>query len=435
MKNLKLITLLFFTLLFLNNNAQNTTQKNVLPPAEKPQSGSLKDLNALEKEKIQQIDIKKSNSTVIKNQNTNPDEFSTQPIVKGKAANVKKEEKVEKTTTPTTTKKNVEKVGKEVTKEIVKDVEKSTTTKPEKTGKVKSAYEIMNEVNNKNTKKDEDFSSTPIVKGKAAVKSTTKEKEVEKATSTEIKKYNKIDTTKKLKDFYFETTPITNSSNKPSYNLPNPKKEDKEIAEAKIPVNSKTTAKENLSKEDLAQKESYDKYAKEADSIRKTNKRWLDSVLASLPVKVPVTVNSNDYIEIYVSGGGLYVGQNAKIYDRLSIFHTGMVQREYKTKLQGEQREEKKISKDELMKLAQYIVDLGFFEFKKEYDCDANDVDCNTRMKREPQPIPLNITVAIGARRNKVNVALFAPNMEANFVDYPPKLEKILNAIYSVIEK
>jgi hypothetical protein len=35
----------------------------------------------------------------------------------------------------------------------------------------------------------------------------------------------------------------------------------------------------------------------------------------------------------------------------LSIFHTGMVQREYKTKLQGEQREEKKISKDELMKV------------------------------------------------------------------------------------
>jgi hypothetical protein len=61
--------------------------------------------------------------------------------------------------------------------------------------------------------------------------------------------------------------------------------------------------------------------------------------------------------------------------------------------------------------LAQYIVDLGFFEFKKEYDCDANDVDCKTRMKREPQPIPLNITVAIGARRNKVNVALFAPNI------------------------
>lgn len=430
MKNLKLITLLFFTLLFLNNNAQNTVQKNVLPPAEKPQSGSLKDLNALEKEKIQQIDIKKSNSTVIKNQNTNPDEFSTQPIVKGKATVVKKVEKVEKSNLPTT-------IKTATTKDSVKlkETVKSPTTKTDKPVKVQSAAEIMNEVNSKSKKVEDDFSSTPIVKGKAVVKSTTKEKEIEKATSTEIKKYNKIDTTKKLKDFYFETTPITNSSNKPSYNLPNPKKEDKEIAEAKIPVNSKTTAKENLTKEDLAQKESYDKYAKEADSIRKTNKRWLDSVLASLPVKVPVTVNSNDYIEIYVSGGGLYAGQNAKIYDRLSIFHTGMVQREYKTKLQGEQREEKKISKDELMKLAQYIVDLGFFEFKKEYDCDANDVDCNARMKREPQPIPLNITVAIGARRNKVSVALFAPNMEANFVDYPPKLEKILNAIYSVIEK
>ena len=322
MKNLKLITLLFFTLLFLNNNAQNTVQKNVLPPAEKPQSGSLKDLNALEKEKIQQIDIKKSNSTVIKNQNTNPDEFSTQPIVKGKATVVKKVEKVEKSNLPTT-------IKTATTKDSVKlkETVKSPTIKTDKPVKVQSAAEIMNEVNSKSKKVEDDFSSTPIVKGKSVVKSSTKEKEIEKATSTEIKKYNKIDTTKKLKDFYFETTPITNSSNKPSYNLPNPKKEDKEIAEAKIPVNSKTTAKENLTKEDLAQKESYDKYAKEADSIRKTNKRWLDSVLASLPVKVPVTVNSNDYIEIYVSGGGLYAGQNAKIYDRLSIFHTGMVQR------------------------------------------------------------------------------------------------------------
>jgi hypothetical protein len=64
--------------------------------------------------------------------------------------------------------------------------------------------------------------------------------------------------------------------------LPNPRKEDKEIAEAKIPVNSKSSVKENLTKEDLAQKESYDKYAKEADSIRKANKRWLDSVLACI---------------------------------------------------------------------------------------------------------------------------------------------------------
>lgn len=112
-----------------------------------------------------------------------------------------------------------------------------------------------------------------------------------------------------------------------------------------------------------------------------------------------------------------------------------MVQREYKTKLQGEQREERKISKDELVKLAQYIVDLGFFDFNKDYDCSGNDVTCVARMKRDPQPIPLNITVAIGARRNKVNVALFAPNMESNLVNYPPNMEKILNAIYSVIEK
>ena len=202
MKNLKLITLLFFTLLFLNNNAQNTVQKNVLPPAEKPQSGSLKDLNALEKEKIQQIDIKKSNSTVIKNQNTNPDEFSTQPIVKGKATVVKKVEKVEKSNLPTTIKTATTKdsvklkeavksptIKTATTKDSVKlkETVKSPTTKTDKPVKVQSAAEIMNEVNSKSKKVEDDFSSTPIVKGKSVVKSSTKEKEIEKATSTEIR--------------------------------------------------------------------------------------------------------------------------------------------------------------------------------------------------------------------------------------------------------
>lgn len=430
MEKLKQLTLIFCTFLCLSTYAQDNTPKSVLPPAEKPKSGNIKDLNALEKEKIQQIDIKKSNSTIVKDQNTNPDEFSTQPIVKGKSTTTKKDVKEEKPAAVTVPKKE-----KEVkVKDEVKEVKTTTPTKSDKPVKVQSAYEIMNEVNSKSTKKEDvDFSSTPIVKGKSTPKTTTKE--TVKESSTEIKKYNTIDTTKKLKDFYFETTPITNNSNKPSYNLPNPKKEDKEIAEAKIPVNTKSTVKENLSKEDLAQKESYEKYAKEADSIRKNNKHWLDSVLASLPVKVPVSINPNDYIEIYVSGGGLYGGQNARIYDRLSIFHTGVVQREYKTKLQGEQREEKKISRDELTKLAQYIVDMGFYDFKNDYDCDPNDADCKSRLKRDPQPIPLNVTVAIGARRNKVNVALYAPNMETNWVNYPAKMEKILNAIYSVIEK
>jgi hypothetical protein len=36
MKKIKQIMLILFILIFINNNAQNNTQKNVLPPAEQP---------------------------------------------------------------------------------------------------------------------------------------------------------------------------------------------------------------------------------------------------------------------------------------------------------------------------------------------------------------------------------------------------------------
>lgn len=193
--------------------------------------------------------------------------------------------------------------------------------------------------------------------------------------------------------------------------------------------------KEKLSFQDSILNTSYIKQAGFADSIRNANKEWLDSTLTNLPKNKPVVINNDDRIEIFVSGGGFYAGVNAKIFDRLTIYYTGLVHREFKTKLQGEQVEEKMLSKDELKKLAQYIIDMGFFSFDNLYDCKEKDYDCNTRMKFKPEPVPLTISVAVGLRRKKIYISFFAPKIESNYVAYPTALENIVEAIYGVLIK
>jgi hypothetical protein len=195
------------------------------------------------------------------------------------------------------------------------------------------------------------------------------------------------------------------------------------------------TVKEKISKTDSLLYASYLINARFADSVRNANKYWLDSTMSSLPKKKPVVMNDDDEIEIFVSGGGFYAGVNPKMYDRLTIYHSGLVHREFKTKLQGEQIEEKKLSKEELKKLAQFIIDMGFFDYNNVYDCNVKDMDCKTRMKSKPEPVALSVSVAIGARRKRIYVAFFAPKMERNYVAYPASLEKIIEAIFAVIAR
>lgn len=382
-----------------------------------------KDLNALEKDKIKQIDVKEKN---ISNPNynfkkidtSNLEKFSTQPVIKGVPIKIKNE--VEKP-------KDKIKVETPIVKEQlpVKNVEKITA--PIKNAKEKEIPKAVETPVVKKQINTDEFSTQPIIKGK---KKETTEQVIEKETPT--KKFA-IDTTKRLKDFTFETAPVIN--NNASYNRKNePLPKTQEQIEDAIPVNRKVNTT-TIAKETAFAKEAYAQYDKEADSLHSANKMRLDSIMKALNIKVPVVINPTDFIDVYVNGGGALTDGNAKQYDRISILHTGIIQREYKTKNDGVQRTEKKISKDELTKLAQYIVDMGFLDFNKEYDCADEDAACNQRFSKSPQLVPLEITLTAGQRKNKVKVAIYAPKVEKNLVHYPPTLEKIMNAIYTIVEK
>jgi hypothetical protein len=279
----------------------------------------------------------------------------------------------------------------------------------------------------KKTFTEDDFSSKPIVKGKKTVTESSPE-----TSTTPVKKYT-IDTTKNFKEFTFETKPVVNNS--ASYSRRDePMPKSAQQIDEEIPVNRKPN-NTNVDKDNSFMKEAYAQYDKEADSLHSANKRRLDSIMQALNIKVPVVINPSEFIDIYVNGGGTLQNNDSKLYDRISILHTGVIQREYKTKSEGVQRSEKKISKDELTKLAQYMVDMGFLDFNNDYDCADEDELCNQRFGKSPQVVPLEISFTAGQRKNKVKVAIFAPKTEKNLVNYPANLEKIMNAIYTIVEK
>ena len=375
--------------------------------------GSAKDLNALEKSNIESVDVKQKTSSnpnyVPKPVDTsNLDQLSTQPIIKGSKTKITKpneavlDTKVKPKTPAVTT--NSKEVEKTVVKEPLKE-----TVKPKKTFS------------------DDDFSTQPVIKGK--------DKQVKTETTTTVAPAKKVvmDTTKGFREFTFETSPVVN--NNASYNRRNePMPKSKEQIEDEIPVNRKPN-NTNIDKDNSFMKEAYAQYDKEADSLHSANKRRLDSIMKALNIKVPIVINPTEFIDIFVNGGGTLLDGNAKQYDRISILNTGVIQREYKTKNDGVQRSEKKISKDELTKLAQYTVDMGFFDFNNEYDCAEEDTECNQRFSKAPQPVPLEVSLTVGQKKHKVKVAIYAPKTENNRVNYPANLEKVMNAIYTIVEK
>ena len=384
---------------------------------------STKDLNAQERNNIESVDIKQKtvtnpNYNFKKIDTSNLDALSSKPIIKGTSAK-------SKTTSKTSEVKETK--LKEVAAPVKEAVIKTTDAIKSTDKKVNTVTKSSGNETPKKTFNEDDFSSKPIVKGKKTVTESSPE-----TSTTPVKKYT-IDTTKNFKEFTFETKPVVNNS--ASYSRRDePMPKSAQQIDEEIPVNRKPN-NTNVEKDNSFMKEAYAQYDKEADSLHSANKRRLDSIMQALNIKVPVVINPSEFIDIYVNGGGTLQNNDSKLYDRISILHTGVIQREYKSKSEGIQRSEKKISKDELTKLAQYMVDMGFLDFNNDYDCADEDELCNQRFGKSPQVVPLEISFTAGQRKNKVKVAIFAPKTEKNLVNYPANLEKIMNAIYTIVEK
>ncbi len=280
-------------------------------------------------------------------------------------------------------------------KEIVKEKVKTDVSKPPMDTKIQTTTK----------------SSTPVVKPE--------------------KPKLKIDTSKNYKEFQFETTPVLNGN--ATYDLPNPEFKDKND---KSGVTTASSINKNIKETKSPEAESnYKEFAKEADIIRKENDRKLDSILKAVNVSIAKPLDMNEYIDIYMEGGELMKNGNSKIYDRISILNSGKIHRELATQNIGEQKVEKTITRSQVVKIAQFINDMGFFEYKDAYDCAENDKNCLNRLKSNPIPVPLKLSVTIGNKKHTAIIYYYSPSKDKNWVNYPESLDKIVNAVYALVER
>jgi hypothetical protein len=153
----------------------------------------------------------------------------------------------------------------------------------------------------------------------------------------------------------------------------------------------------------------------------------LKNDLAKTSVKEKKSKNKT-YISIELVGGGYYGGLDPVIRDYIIIKNDGRLIKEFKSINAGLVVTKKNISRHELEQFAEWTMTQNFFSFQRQYDCNTSF--CEKRMNVKPRPVPLRLSVTYGNVRKMVTVSIWGKDKTgASFVDYPPELDNIIDAI------
>lgn len=88
----------------------------------------------------------------------------------------------------------------------------------------------------------------------------------------------------------------------------------------------------------------------------------------------------------------------------------------------------KDIPREELEAFAEFITAQKFFELDRLFDCDSEV--CQKRKGLKPRPMPLRLSVTYGDKKKVITIAIWGKdNYDVQYVDYPPALDKIIDAI------
>jgi len=134
------------------------------------------------------------------------------------------------------------------------------------------------------------------------------------------------------------------------------------------------------------------------------------------------------YINIELIGGGYYGGIDPVLRDYIHIKSDGRLIKEFKTVSKGLDVTRKDIPREELEAFAEFVDRKGFFELERIYDCD-NSI-CQKRKQEKPRPIPLRLAIAYGKKKKVITLSIWGKDRhKVQYVDYPPALEAIIEAI------
>jgi hypothetical protein len=156
------------------------------------------------------------------------------------------------------------------------------------------------------------------------------------------------------------------------------------------------------------------------------NLPWWARAVDKSPTKMPQPTPV--YINIELVGGGYMSSLDPVTKDYIHIKSDGRLIREYKSQTKAFTNK-KNIPRTELERFCEFVVNQKFFEYEREYDCKDNA--CESRKKYKPTPIPLRISIAYGNHKKVVTLAIWGlDERKMRYVDYPPALDNIIDAIY-----
>ena len=174
----------------------------------------------------------------------------------------------------------------------------------------------------------------------------------------------------------------------------------------------------------------------EIDNPQEAKKRWWSFAKRKKRKrkKEKASKESLTYISIELTGGGFYGGINPVTKDFVHIKNDGRLIRELQNEQDGLLVTKKTISRAELEKFAEAIIDKGFFEMERVYNCESPI--CFKRLQKKPKPIPLRIAVAYGDRRKVITINIFGQdNRKIRYLDYPKELDQIIAGIQNMVHR
>jgi hypothetical protein len=166
-------------------------------------------------------------------------------------------------------------------------------------------------------------------------------------------------------------------------------------------------------------------------------KRWMIALILvcgcvkpAPPLPLP-KITPDTFIEITMTGGGIYGGINPTIENKKVINNNGEVLLSSQALYTGSQKYSKNISRAQVEELAKFIAGRGFFSMKDVYDCRRGDKNCELRKTGYPPAVPLTISVTIGNLKKSITVTVF----EKGAADFPENLEAIVNKINEAVNQ
>ncbi len=140
------------------------------------------------------------------------------------------------------------------------------------------------------------------------------------------------------------------------------------------------------------------------------------------------------YLSIEMTGGGFFGGADPVFRDYIRIKTDGRLIKEFKSKQRGSIVTKKNIPRAELDRFMQFVIEKGYFDYNRLYDCADNS--CMVRKRNAPRPLPLQLSIAYGTRKKVINVAIWGRDEKnVQYVDYPPELDAIIEALQKMANR